>query len=135
MKPTFIQQIAVALRLATSGAEVFIGQVNDDGTIRADKVPIERGLSTHFNRGMFSDFRWRYRTDSDRVLWWNFSDVTEEMQRAVENYLAGYGYRVHRHGSMTAKLMVDGKPIAGTIYGHGGGHSAKLRSRVEVFPK
>lgn len=129
---TFIQKIAAALRLASEGAEIFIGQVNDDGTVRADRVPINQGHSTHFNRGMYSDFRWRYRTDSDRVLWWNFKDVTDEMQHEVEQYLAQEGYHVHRHGAMTANLMVDGKLIDGRIYGHGGGRSARIRSRVRI---
>ena len=129
---TIWNKIRLALRLAMGEVEVWIGQVNDDGSVQGDRVPLANALSSHFNRGMRSEFRFRARSDSGTVFWWSFSDVTDEMKVAVEKWLAARGLSVRQHAGNTQQIRVGGETILGMTFSHGSGPRSRWRMRVDV---
>ena len=101
----------------------------------AVEKPLEQAMSSHFNNGFHGDYRWRYRSDSTAVYWWNYSDVTDEMKRSVEHWLAERGIFARRHIGNLETISVGQEKLLAVKFSHGGGLRFRYRRRVKLLPE
>ena len=122
-----------ALRLARGDAGFWLGEIQGDGQVVGVRLPLDRAPSSHFNHGFYSDKRWRYREDSDGVVfWWGFSDLLETEKQAVVEWLAERGIGVRSHIGNTQRIQVGGETMLGMTFSHGSGPRSRWRLRVDV---
>jgi hypothetical protein len=126
----WLLHIASAIRLARGNAGLWLGQIQEDGTVVGERVALEDGHRTHFSLGMYSEKRWRYREDSTALFWWGLSDVTEKDKRAVEHWLRARGLRVRHHLGNSQRVKVGGQEMWGFEYSHGNGRPSRWWRRV-----
>ena len=123
-----------ALRLVRGDAGFWLGEIQGDGRVAGVRLPLDRAPSSHFNHGFYGEKRWRYREDSDGVVfWWGFSDLIETEKQAVVKWLADRGISIHRHIGNTQRIQVGGKTMLGMFFSHGSGPRSRWRQRVQVL--
>jgi len=122
-----------ALRLARGDAGFWLGEVQAGGQVVGVRLPLDRAPSSHFNHGFYGDKRWRYREDSDGVVfWWGFSDLIETEKQAVVKWLADRGISIHRHIGNTQRIQVGGETMLAMAYSHGSGPRSRWRQQVDL---
>jgi hypothetical protein len=113
---------------------IWLGQVDAEGKVRGVRLPLDQAFRTHWGLAMYADKRWRYREDSDGVLfWWGFSDLTANDKVAVERWLAARGIKAQEHVNNVQRVIVDEVEMYGFAWSHGSGPRAGWKMRVDAI--